>query len=147
MMSLNQLKQALDELCERDPQTALALASRIQRKLQPGFPQPLTFLHQALVDRMLQGPPDEEIQKIREALSSKIPEEKIEEYIAELRKPGLREGESFGGLHLEDLVTYAEVLFRQGVGRFIWEVEFENLEDDHLTLTIQKLDKAHWQQG
>ncbi len=37
---LRELKAKVDELCERDPQAALALVRRIQDKLQPGFPFP-----------------------------------------------------------------------------------------------------------
>lgn len=36
---LRELKAKVDELCERDPEAALALARRIQNKLKPGFPR------------------------------------------------------------------------------------------------------------
>jgi hypothetical protein len=112
---MRELAAQIDRLCEQDPQAALALAQRIQRKLQPGFPWPLTRLHQQLVQGSLEG----------------------EE---------LREGMGFGGLHIEDVTEIVERLFYQGAGKFALEVEFENPDDDHLSLTILSIGKAWWQE-
>ncbi len=147
-MTLRELKAEIDELCERDPRTAIALARRIHNKLQPGFPTPLRELHQYMVQQSLLGLPSTvDLEFLAQRLRDQGWEEAdIHGAIERMKQPGLQEGMGFGGLHLEDLITYAEALWRQGTGKFTLEVEFENPDDDHLTLTIVKLSRAHWQE-
>jgi hypothetical protein len=137
-MTLRELKAEIDELCERDPRAAIALARRIHNKLQPGSPWPLTLLHRQLVSRALQGLTEEELGKIAEQLRKQgYSEEEIEAGLERYREPGLHEGMGFGGLHIEDVCAYVEALWQQGAGRFTLEIEFENPEDDHLSLRIR----------
>ena len=145
-MNLRDLKAEVDDLCERDPHTAVALARRIHSKVQPDAPVPLTTLHQSLVGQQLQGRTDEELARTREMLErAGWDEADVDAAIAELAQPGLRAGQGFGGLHIEDLLPVVETLWRQGHGRFTLEVEFENPVDDHLNVTIAETDKAAWQ--
>jgi len=148
-MTIRELKAKVDELCEQDPEVALALARRIERKLQVGVPLPfpLAELHRQMVAQMLEPPSEEFVERTRETLErAGHSAEEIERFIAELRKPGLKAGQGFGGLHLEDVLTYLEVLFYQGAGRFVLEIEFENPDDDHLQLTIKEIGQARWQE-
>jgi hypothetical protein len=149
-MTLRELKAEIDELCERDPQAAIALARRIHNKLQPGFPIPLTTLHQQLVEQSLQGTPpsEEELEKVARKLRDHgSPEEEIQAVLAYMKEPGPRDGMSFGRLHIEDICAYVEALWRQGWGDLTLEIQFENPDDDHLTLTILELGKAWWQEN
>jgi len=128
----------------------LALAQRIYRKLQPGFPFPLTELHQRMVAQMLEPPSEEIVERMKAHLDAAVAageftREEADRALEEFRKPGLKVGQGFGGLHLEDVLTYIEVLFYQGAGRFVLEIEFENPDDDHLHLTIKEIGKARWQ--
>jgi hypothetical protein len=144
-MNLRELKAEIDELCERDPQAAIALARRIHNKLQPGSPWPLTLLHRRLVNSTLRGLTD--LGVIAEQLRKQgYSEEEIEAGLERYRKPGLHEGMGFGGLHIEDVCAYVEALWQQGAGRFTLEIEFENPEDDHLSLRIRELGRAWWQE-
>ncbi|MFQ6089994.1 MAG: hypothetical protein ACE5LD_00935 [Candidatus Bipolaricaulia bacterium] len=146
-MTIRELKAKVDELCEQDPQMALALARRIERKLGLGVPFPLAELHRRMVAEMLEPPSEELIEKTRETLEQAgHSQEEIERFIAEFKKPGLKVGQGFGGLHLEDVLAYLEVLFYQGAGRFVLEIEFENPDDDHLYLTIREIGRARWQE-
>ena len=145
-MNLRELKARVDELCERDPPTAIALARRIEAKLQPDSPIPLAQLHRSLVQQRLQGPMPEQLEQAARLLHDQGWEEaKIQRAIDEMKQPGLRKGQSFGALHIEDVLVYVEMLWRQGTGKFTLQIEFENPDDDHLTLTIVETGKAYWQ--
>jgi len=109
-MRADELIAGIDELCERDPEQALALAQRIHRKLQPSLLWPLTRLHQQLIQGLIAG--------------------------AEELRPGM----ALGGLHIEDVTEIVERLFYQGAEKFTLTIEFEAPEvDDHLCLTIEAL--------
>lgn len=53
---------------------------------------------------------------------------------------------TLGGLHIEDIGAYVEALWRRGWGDLTLEVQFENPDDDHLTLTILEFGKTWWQE-
>jgi len=146
-MNIRELKAKVDELCEQDPQAAIALARRIQNKLQPGFPMPLTMLHQRLVEPSLPGATPEELERAAQQLQDMgMAEKDIQDTLEWLAQPGFKDGMSFGELHIEDICVYVEAIWHQGWGDLTLEIQFENPDDDHLTLTIAELGKAWWQE-
>lgn len=90
---------------------------------------------------------EEELHALRQTLQQLgLDEATIEAMIQDLQSGGLREGQSFGGLHMEDIPRIVEQLFSQGVSKVTISLEFEtpHLADDRLTLSIDRIGKAWW---
>ncbi len=116
-MTIRELTAKVDELCRQNPDAALAIAKRIHQQLRPGFPSPLRELHQSLVLQQLMGLTADQIEQAAGLLRAQgWDEADLQVAIEQLGQPGLREGMGFGGLHLKDMATCTEALWREGHG-------------------------------
>ncbi len=107
------------------------------------FPEPLRRTHDAVMQAILGPFTEEELHALRQTLQQLgLEEAAIETLIQDFQSGRFREGQSFGGLHIEDISQIVEWLLIQGASKVTLTIELESLDDDHLTLSIERIGKA-----